>query len=1257
MINENQLHNWVQSNERKAQGVIAELIGRLVAASIKNPTARRFPAADSIGQSGEDGYIDTETGFHPFIPKGKSIWEFGTGSDSKKKATLDYKKRTKATDESIRKEAAFIFVSPHSAAHGWDITAQRRWIQKRHDWNSVNIIDGTVLIDWLGHFPSVERWLARQMGISAEWIETPSERWNDLRSIGSPPYLNTDLFLANRHAARAKLDQVFAGDEVSLRVDTHYPSQLGDVVAAYIATLEDNFRREIEGRCLILKSVDAWNDVSELVEPHIFVAEFDAEEHNDWLRLLERAKTRGHGVVFPVRPGGQGNPHRVPLPEPREHQILDALRKAGYTEGHAYSIAQRCSGNLNLLLSSLSGLSPVPKWADQPHAAELAIAELLGGWDEKVAGDIAVAEALSRTQYHEWISKNREIASRPNGPLKQHNGKWHFISRYEGWYALGHRIFEDHLDLFKTESIKVLRERDPALELPREERYLAEVRGKVWTHSARLRTGLAESVALLGSHPQALTSVYADKAEGTARWVVHSVLKDADWQLWASLDDTLPLLAEAAPREFLDAVETALNSEPCPLEAVFAQESNAFGGSNYMTGLLWALETLAWGGDHLAPVVLLLGALAEKDPGGNWGNRPANSLATILLPWFPQTAASLEKRIAAVKTLLSEHPKAGWQLLLDLLPQSHQTSMMTRKPAWRTLIPDTWREGATVREYREQIEAYTGLAVEVAQTDLSRLSELVRKIDQLSSEARTHLLSHLASPAVSTLPQDQRLLIWTNLIEMVSRHRKFEHAEWALNSEVITEMAQIAAKLAPNSATHRHQRLFTDRDFDLYEETDNFEDEMQKLLERRQEAVRDVYAEGGISAILEFINTVKAPLQVGIAFGAMASEKDDTAILPGALQTESPPLTAFIAGYIFAKFRHRSWDWIDNIDVSAWSVSEKAQLLGYLPFSPDTWKHAAEWLRQDESVYWSKAGVNPFDAEGHIELAIERLLDVGRVREAIDCIARTIFRKQPVNTELCLRALLMASQSEVIISHIEGFEITKIIEAMQNDLNADPANVTRAEWAFMPLLDGHHEATPKFLEQNLADDPAFFCEVIRMIFRSKNVESAPKADHNDGVATNAYRLLMNWKTPPGKQLDGSFDGEALQSWLQYVKESCSASGHLDIALQRLGHVLHYSPADPDGLWMHRSVAEVLNGRDHGQVRRGFEIEIYNSRGAHAVDPKGGPERELAKLYRKKAEDMEMEGYTRLATTLRETAAGYEREAEHNIVTAKIEDDG
>jgi hypothetical protein len=67
------------------------------------------------------------------------------------------------------------------------------------------------------------------------------------------------------------------------------------------------------------------------------------------------------------------------------------------------------------------------------------------------------------------------------------------------------------------------------------------------------------------------------------------------------------------------------------------------------------------------------------------------------------------------------------------------------------------------------------------------------------------------------------------------------------------------------------------------------------------------------------------------------------------------------------------------------------------------------------------------------------------------------------------------------------------------------------------------------------------------------------------------------------------------------------------------------------------------------------VEIYNSRGAYAVDPHGGPERELANQYRREAEQLDREGYTRLATTLREVAAGYDQEAEHNVVAARIED--
>jgi hypothetical protein len=147
---------------------------------------------------------------------------------------------------------------------------------------------------------------------------------------------------------------------------------------------------------------------------------------------------------------------------------------------------------------------------------------------------------------------------------------------------------------------------------------------------------------------------------------------------------------------------------------------------------------------------------------------------------------------------------------------------------------------------------------------------------------------------------------------------------------------------------------------------------------------------------------------------------------------------------------------------------------------------------------------------------------------------------------------------------------------------------------------------------------------------------------------------LEWRTPPGSRDDGSFDGAALKDWVTKVKASCEESGHLVMALQRIGHVLRYYPPDPHGLWIHQSIADVLNTKDASEIRKGFEVELYNSRCAHAVDPQGGPEREIAKGYRKQAEEVELNGYPRFAATLKEIAASYDREAEHNVVTAHIE---
>jgi hypothetical protein len=850
----------------------------------------------------------------------------------------------------------------------------------------------------------------------------------------------------------------------------------------------------------------------------------------------------------------------------------------------------------------------------------------------------------------QWTSAVREVSLLPGAPIQQKDGRWKVAERLEAWKALGPRMFDEHLDKFRKVAVEVLRERDPQFELPPDQRYAASIHGKVLKHSHSLRNGLAETLALLGSYPEYLTSCSRDKAEATAILAVREILEGADWELWASLNDVLPLLAEAAPKEFLGIVENALNSDPCPFDGVFAQEGGGFSGRNYMTGLLWALEALAWDEEHLTRVFVILGELAARDPGGNWANRPANSLWTILLPWFPQTLAPIAKRVTAVATLQKEQPDVAWKLLINLLPQTQQSTSMSHKPTWRKFVPDGWKEGATNRDYWEQITAYSEMAVNQAIQDRAKLATIVDHLNQLPPAARQKLIAHLGSDEVVSLPEEERLSIWNELTDFVTRHRKFSHADWALPSDEINQIAAIAARLEPADPVYKYRRLFVQRDFDLYEETDDYAEQAKKLLERRQDAVREIHSQGGVQAVIEFADRVETPGQVGFAFGAIAPPEDEPEILPGLFEAQSSAAKQFAAAFILGRFQTSGWQWVDGLDMIAWTSDQKAALLAYLPFTSETWSRAKRILGDQEAVYWSKAQANPYNAN-HEELtfAIDRLVENNRVLAALDALERLLFNKGPIKPEQVVRVLNVLLQSPDSLRAMDAHAVARLIRKLQEDLDTNQDELFRIEWAFLALLDGNFGVSPSLLQKRLANDPAFFCEIIRSIFRSEKEAGTAKevTEEQKAIATNAYRLLMAWKIPPGSQDDGTFDGDALNTWLDKVKAICAESGHLKIAMQQVGKVLFYSPPNPDGLWIHIAAASVLNDRDASDMRRGYEIETVNSRGVHTVDPEGKPERELARNYRARAEDVEIRGYYRLATTLREVAESYDREAEQN----------
>ena len=873
--------------------------------------------------------------------------------------------------------------------------------------------------------------------------------------------------------------------------------------------------------------------------------------------------------------------------------------------------------------------------------------------------DKQIVERLSKEKYGNWISDIRGVLQQQDSPLSLTNGKWSvasFEKRNEMWKELGPYLFDDHLDSFKQIAVEVLKEPDPKFDLPADERFAASIHGKVLEYSCELRKGIAESLALMGTSSEALIHCSRSKRESLATLVTRDIFKDSNWIVWGSLNSLLPTLAEAAPGEFLYSVEQALRKDPCPFDELYAQEESGVFGHNYITGLLWALEALAWNEEQLLRVAVILGELASHDPGGNWANRPINSLTTILLPWHPQTQASIDKRIACIKAIRADFPDIAWRTLLDLLPSQTQTTFGAYKPKWRNAVPDDWKPTVLNKDYWEQVTAYAELAVEMAAEDLEKLKELVNNLDNLPKPSFNAALEHLSSDEMKQLPEEDRMPIWSNLIEFVGKHRRFSAAKWALDEETVSRIEGVALGLAPVSIEALSQRLFGEKDYDdLYEEGDDWQEQERKLEIKREDTIRQLFDAKGLDGVIKFVESVDSPYRVGLALGAIAGDEVDTRILPIYPESENTPQSHFTSGFVWSRFDGKGWEWVDGIDRNSWTTAQCLQLLLNLPFKNETWNRACNWMR-DENLYWQAVRVNPYMDGADLIVAIDKLLDVSRPKSALECLYYRFHKKLPLDGERTIKALLDLVRMQETEGQLNTYHMTELIKALQDDPETDQNGLFNVEWAYLKLLDGHHGGRPRLLEHRLSTQADFFCELIRLLYRSKKEgdHASEPDEQKEAIASNAWRLLHEWKRPPGLRDDGTFSSEEFGKWLESVRQQCQESGHLEVAMINVGEVLFYCPADPDGLWIANEVARELDSRDSERMRRGFCTEIYNSRGAHCVDPEGKPEKELAQKWRQKADDVENVGLARFGASLRGIAESYERDAERIIIEHKRE---
>lgn len=1254
-IDRSRLQSWADT--RLSQSEFPRLVRRLILETTPGLVELGVPAGDGVAAGDWDGSVRT-TRATAWVPDGVSLWELSVNSSPNTKADEDYSKRVGTPDGTPTPDCTYV----EAILRPW--TARAKWARdKRGDrvWRDVRALGLDDFETWLEEAPTTWAWLSEELGLSPFGLRTGLTRWRDWAAQTNPA-LTPEVVLAGRTDIAKDLENRLASSGSLTTVAAASMEEICAFIAAVAVNLDDQGSGQMLARLAFVDEVSTWRQLMTLSRPLILVPctpELTGEI----------PASTAHNICVPVISNEGAD---ITLPALDATAVAAALTSAGVTDtDRTDTLGRLARGSLTALRRHLAVKAVLhrPPWADASPSRSFRSILLAGSWEDNADADRSILEALTGADYESFRETITGIADSPTDPLViRTGGTWHIVSAVDAWILLVSKLTDDDMKRFATIVEMVLAEGDPALELPRDQRWRASIDGKTRRYSGDLRRGLAQSLALLGMYGG--TVALSGGASGSD-FANHLVRKLLDWasvdgtgRAWQSLADILPLLAEAGPDAFLDAVGAATSGDNPLLATLFqdnADESGIFSSSAPHSNLLWALECVSWSPDHFGRAVDLLARLDEIDPGGRMLNRPAASLAAIFRPWHPENSVDPDRRITVLDTLRHRHPDAAWRLESSMLPESHGMHVPIGTPAFRTWKPD--KISVTYGEFWKMTTAAVERCIEDAGEDAQRWSTILTHTSELQPADRERVVAALDSmvdqPEFATDFQDT---VWRSLVDLIGHHREFSDAAWALPDEELRKLDALAARYLPKSAYFRLVGLFQSwtpyvgaRRIDDHE---GFEREVGR---QRIEAIKEIEAEGGFDAITRLAREASVPGSVGISLANVGSSHDED--LLGWLASHDQDLVSTAMSYLSVRYALEGFELITGLlERDDLTADQRVRLLLVARNNlPEAWALAAA-DPELEAEYW--AAFQPlglgqdFDK---IDEVADRLIQAGRHADVLHFMSMYSHvdknGPRPHAARLIVRALdgLLAHQAQSAaardLSTYDFQQLFAYLEAMREHLEL--GDLVRLQWSYLPVLG--YDAKIPALSESLAADPAKFVGVVCTVYRArpKSEDEEVAEDQDDerqrdaSMATNAYRLLFAWDSPPGL-VDGVMNAKVLRGWIDSAMGLLAERGRTEVGLQHIGQVLGHTPPDADGTWPGLVVRDLLEEVQLDHIENGLYLQIVNSRGvtSRGLEDGGEQELKLAADYRAKAEAI-ADDAPRVAGLLRRVAGSYESDARRN----------
>ena len=1228
LISATELNQWADREDSKT--AFPELVRRLLAQTpgITSLDMRAHEGTSAPGWDGSAASIGSA-----YLPAGELRFELGTNKQVKRKADSDYVKRTQELGDEAR-QYVYIFATPRNWPKGQQWADEHRKEQKFAD---IKVIDAHTLEGWLQATPAVHYWISERLGLQPRGATMFSAWWDRFQKE-----LNTTIplqfFRARRNEEVKKflneLDTDALGRPVSIKT-----SCVDDALAfTYAALLE---RDEFVEHTVLVNDHAAWSRLVESPTPLLLIPRFDAPD-------IGAAMDRGHRVLTIINDATEysADDATISLPKIGRQEAAELLRQEGVDFRRAERLVALGRRSMTAFIRSISR-NPVkqkPAWlADTDTATILAPLVLVGAWEDGNTRDEEHVRTLVGMPMKDIHRLLVSLCQQADAPFMQSGGLWRLVDPVDAARLLLPMLESEVIQPWETSVRDVLLDRDPYRNMDVSEQLRAQLQGVHPGQSETLRKHTAEGLVLAALSSDEL----ARAASGIVKRLLDEAFADDTGQVLGTLAPALPVLAEAAPDEFLTVVSADLSKSSPTARTLFRDsEKGTFGPSSLHPDLLWALENLCWSSDYYGRSAMALAALVDVDidRDDRRGNRPIESLEKITVGWTTQSAANIDDKIKVLQAINRRYPEVGWELTLLLLQPSHSSIISSTGPRYRD-----WELPSGPVTYDEMAKFHAALADEIVAAATSRADRWTALIDagnRIPAEARTKILDHLAHEVpVGSWNSEDRHTVWAALTQQIHHQQHYADATWAMTDQEIAHMREIAQALEDPSDPRRYSYLFQ-WEWDILIDGRRYNDDgFDESADRaRRDAIKNV-AEIGIDAVRSLAKDVERPDLVG-AYLAVTGTLDDASIV-GWIDEESGALQRAAAFYARNRLDIDGFAWLKKIlSTGDMSPVGKQRLLAIAPMAKEYWTQVDSLGDDAVAAYWAFASCLSVPDEEQAE-AVALLVEHGHPWRALELLSHMLSRQSQCESTLVKQVLysLLIAGLDPAAQH-DGYGVARALKWLESTVPDDP-DLPGLEFQFFDCTPDHKPSDA--LYRSLGNSPKYFVHFVKVIYRAEDrTEPTRERDEDErAYATRVWNVLWYWSRIPGLQDDGSIDAEHLAGWVTECRRLLAECGRAKVGDGEVGNVLSRCPEGRDGIWPAEEVRDLLEKLKNPEIESGLSRGRYNQRGGSVRGAYDGgvQERTLAQQYETDAKALELT-WPRTAAILRNMARSYESDAHH-----------